>query len=405
MMTQAPSGILFSPSVLHTQWFIVFAAFVGVNTIIYLGLTFSKLIPWPAPVHPRVVRKVFGIDVSGGAVQPVIPSVSRETASESGVHDIARGFAWVGIIVVLLGIVRAFLPHRTVSDFAAIGAGLLFLAIAQIVARTRISTRLASWVWALSISVMAIATAVSARLDGIERIGEVIVLVVLLGAVSLTWPSFVVAALLVAGSFTALAFSFPDSYDPAWLAPLAFAFIASGMLMVLHRRSLGIIEEVDRLENQLGSTDVLTGVLTRQGVLTLSPQVRRIARRDAKPLFLMIIDIVDLAGANKNYGTAYGDDLLRAVADVIKSSSRDSDLLGRWSGDEFVLVGVGAEASIEALTARIVDSIEQSAVAVGKWPLRVSIGTAIGSPEDGLDSFINTAMAELEKAAATADRA
>ena len=404
-MTHASSGILFSPSILHTQWFIIFAAFVGVNTIIYLGLTFSKLIPWPAPVHPRVVRKVLGIDVSGGAVQPVVPSVSRETASESGVHDIALGFAWVGIIVVLLGTVLAFLPHRTVSDFAAVVAGMLFLAIAQIVARTKISTRLASWVWALSISVLAIATAYGAQRGGIERIGYVIVLVVVLGAVSLTWPSFVVAALLLAGSFITLAFSFSNSYDPAWLAPLAFALIAGGLLMVLHRRSLGILEEVDRLENQLGSTDVLTGVLTRQGVLTLSPQVRRIAQRDAKSLFLMIIDIVDLAGANKDYGTGYGDDLLRATADVIKSSSRDSDLLGRWSGDEFVLVGVGAEASIEALTARIVRNIAESAVAVGKWPLRVSIGTAIGSPQDSLDSFINTAMAELEKAAATVDEA
>jgi diguanylate cyclase (GGDEF)-like protein len=404
-MTHASSRILFSPSILHTQWFIIFAAFVGVNTIIYLGLTFSKLIPWPAPVHPRVVRKVLGIDVSGGAVQPVVPSVSRETASESGVHDIARGFAWVGIIVVLLGTVLAFLPHRTVSDFAAIAAGMLFLAIAQIVARTKISTRLASWVWALSISVLAIATAYGAQRGGIERIGYVIVLVVVLGAVSLTWLSFVVAALLLAGSFITLAFSFSNSYDPARLAPLAFALIAGGLLMVLHRRSLGILEEVDRLENQLGSTDVLTGVLTRQGVLTLSPQVRRIAQRDTKPLFLMIIDIVDLAGANKDYGTGYGDDLLRATADVIKSSSRDSDLLGRWSGDEFVLVGVGAEASIEALTARIVRNIAESAVAVGKWPLRVSIGTAIGSPQDSLDSFINTAMAELEKAAATVDQA
>ena len=394
------AGILFSPGVLHTQWFIIFAAFVGVNTIIYLGLTLSKLIPWPAPVHPRVVRKMLGIDASGGAVQPLVPSVSRETASESGVHDIARGFAWVGMIMVLVGIHLAFPPNRTLWDFAAIAAGMLFLAIGQIVARAKISTRLASWVWALSISVLAIATAYGAQQGGIERIGYVIVLVVVLGAVSLTWGSFVVAAVLLAASFIAPVFSFSRSFDPAWLMPLAFALVAGGLLMVLRRRSLGILQEVERLENQLGSTDVLTGVLTRQGVLTLSPQVRRIAQRDAKPMFLMIIDIVDLAGANKDYGTGYGDDLLRATADVIKSSSRDSDLLGRWSGDEFVLVGIGAEASIDALTARIVSNISESAVAVGKRPLCVSTGTAIGSPQDSLDRFINTAMAELDKSAA-----
>jgi len=404
-MTHAASGILFSPSLLHAQWFTVFAAFVGVNTIIYLGLTFSKLIPWPSPVHPRVVRKLLGIDASGGTVPSVVPSVSRETAAESGVHDIARGFAWIGIIMVLVGTALAFLPGRTLSDFAAVAGGMLFLAIAQIVARTKVSARLASWTWVLSVSVLAIAIAYGATPGNIERMGYVLVLIVAFGAVSLTWPSFVVAALLLAGSFITLAFSFSNSFAPGWFAPLAFALVASGMLMVLHRRSLGILEKVDRLENQLGSTDVLTGVLTRQGVLTLSPQVRRIAHRDAKPMFLMIVDIVDLAGANKDYGAGYGDDLLRATADVMKSSSRDSDLLGRWSGGEFVLVGVGAEASVEALITRIVHNIAESAVAVGKRPLRVSIGTAIGSPQDSIDSFINTAMAKLEEAAATAGQA
>jgi hypothetical protein len=33
---------------------------------------------------------------------------------------------------------------------------------------------------------------------------------------------------------------------------------------------------------------------------------------------------------------------------------------------------------------------------VGKWPLRVSIGTAVGLPQDSLDSFINTVMADLK---------
>lgn len=401
----ASSGILFSPGMLHTPWFLIFAAFVGVNTIIYLGLTFSKLIPWPAPVHPQAVRKALGIDASVDAARPVVPSVSRETAAESGVHDIARGFAWLGLIMVLLGTLLSLLTTRTVPDFAAIAAGMLFLVIAQIFARTKTSPRVASWVWALSVAALAIATEYTAPAGGLERFGYAIVLVVVLGAVSLTWPSFMTASVLVAGAFGVLALRSADSFGPAGLAPIGFALIAGALLMVLRRRSLSVIEEVDRLQNQLGSTDVLTGVLTRQGVLTLSPQVRRMAQRDSKPMYLMIIAIVDLTAANKDYGTGYGDDLLSTTAELIKASSRDSDLLGRWSGSEFVLMGVGAEASIEALSVRIAHSVAESPVAVGKWPLRVSIGTAIGTPQDSLDSFINTAMAELEKAAATVDQA
>ncbi len=218
------------------------------------------------------------------------------------------------------------------------------------------------------------------------------------------WPSFAVAVAFLTGSFITLTLTVSTSFNPAWLAPLAFAAVAGGLLMVLRRRWLGILEQVERLENQLGSTDVLTGVLTRQGVLTLSAQVRRVAQRDGRPMFLMIVDIVALDRANKDFGTGYGDDLLRATVDVIKASSRDSDLLGRWSGDEFVLLGVGDEASIDALTTRIDQGVAQSPVAVGKPPLRVSIGTAIGAPQDALDTFIETAMAELDKAEAAADR-
>jgi diguanylate cyclase (GGDEF)-like protein len=399
------TGILFSPSILHTQWFLIFAAFVGVNTIIYLGLTFSKLIPWPAPVHPQTVRKAFGIDTSAGAAQLVVPSVTRESAAESGVHDIARAFAWLGLIMVVMGTVLALVTDRIVSDFAAIAAGMVFLAVAQVVARTKTSVRVASWVWALSIAVLVIATEFTAPPGDVERVGYVIVLVVVLGAVSLTWPSFAAAAILLAGALGVLALRSASSLYPAWLAPMVLALIAGAGVMVLRRRSLSVVEEVERLQNQLGSTDVLTGALTRQGVLTLSSQVRRMAQRESKSMFLMLVDIVDLAAANKDYGTGYGDDLLRTTADLMKVSSRDADLLGRWSGDEFVLMGVGAEASIEALTARIVHSIAESPVSVGKWPLRISIGTAIGLPQDSLDSFINTAMGELAKAAATAEQA
>ena len=398
-MTPILAGILLPQSVLHSQWFIVFAAFVGVNTIIYMGLTFSKLIPWPAPIHPRAIRKALGIGEAEGAARSAVAVVSRETAAETGVHDIARGFAWTGSIMVLWSALLTFLPGRNLVDYAGIAAGMVLLALAQIVARTKISARSASWIWSVSLSALAIGTLYAASQGHIERIGYVLVLAVVLGAVALTWPSFIVASVMLAGSFAVFTFEFTSVFDPRWIAPFSAALVAGALLMVIRRRSLRILGEVDRLENQLGSTDVLTGVLTRQGVLTLTPQVRRGAQRDNQPMFLMIVDIDELDRANRDYGSGYGDDLLRATADAIKSSARDADLLGRWSGDEFVLIGVGAEQSIEALSARIIRNVEASPVAVGKYPLRVSIGTAVGLPQDSLDSFIDTAMSELTGAA------
>ena len=52
----APAGILLPESVLTSNWFILMATVVAFNTIIYMGLTLSKLIPMPRQFHPERVR-------------------------------------------------------------------------------------------------------------------------------------------------------------------------------------------------------------------------------------------------------------------------------------------------------------------------------------------------------------
>jgi diguanylate cyclase (GGDEF)-like protein len=176
--------------------------------------------------------------------------------------------------------------------------------------------------------------------------------------------------------------------------------IAGALLQVVRRRSLKILTDVDRLENQLGSTDVLTGALTRQGLITLGPTVRRAAQRVDRPVFAMIVDVEDLGGANRTYGTGYGDDLLRTVAEAMRTAARDADLLGRWSGDEFALIGMGGEDSIAALAERIPRIIAESPVTLGKTPLRVKMGTAVGTSAEHVEDIVERALADLTGAGA-----
>jgi diguanylate cyclase (GGDEF)-like protein len=86
------------------------------------------------------------------------------------------------------------------------------------------------------------------------------------------------------------------------------------------------------------TTDRLTGVSNRAMLLaSLFAEVER-ANRYARPLSVAFVDIDHFKAVNDTYGHAAGDVVLRGVAQTIKDNIRDSDLIGRYGGEEFMLL-------------------------------------------------------------------
>ena len=84
--------------------------------------------------------------------------------------------------------------------------------------------------------------------------------------------------------------------------------------------------------------DRLTGVANRQALLTdLFSEVER-AGRYARPLCVAFVDIDHFKAVNDTYGHAAGDIVLRGVAQTISENLRASDLIGRYGGEEFMLI-------------------------------------------------------------------
>ena len=85
---------------------------------------------------------------------------------------------------------------------------------------------------------------------------------------------------------------------------------------------------------QRASSDALTGLDNRQGVET------RLQRRiDAKtPFCVVMLDLNGFKRVNDTYGHEAGDDLLKQFSTELRSASRATDALGRWGGDEFVVI-------------------------------------------------------------------
>ena len=99
--------------------------------------------------------------------------------------------------------------------------------------------------------------------------------------------------------------------------------VLGDLLRELHRRA---------------TTDALTGVLTRGAIeQRLNAELQR-AERYGRHLSLLLVDVDDLKLVNDAHGHPAGDAVLRTLARQLDRSIRSTDVLGRWGGDEFVVI-------------------------------------------------------------------
>lgn len=101
------------------------------------------------------------------------------------------------------------------------------------------------------------------------------------------------------------------------------------------------LTEYKRLQSHLenmANTDSLTGLSNRQAFLHRAEKEFSRARRYARPLSAVMIDVDHFKAINDRYGHAVGDTVLRQVSAICQCNLRGSDLLGRIGGEEFVLL-------------------------------------------------------------------
>lgn len=139
------------------------------------------------------------------------------------------------------------------------------------------------------------------------------------------------------------------------------------------------------VNRELATRDELTGLLNRRAMLELMDMEHRRSLRSGRPMLLAEIDIDHFKRVNDTHGHATGDRALQAFAGSVRASVRDTDVLARWGGEEFVLMlsDTRPEDARELLE-RVRQSVEAMTIphATGVLRMTVSIGLALHLPGD-----------------------
>jgi diguanylate cyclase (GGDEF)-like protein/PAS domain S-box-containing protein len=107
-------------------------------------------------------------------------------------------------------------------------------------------------------------------------------------------------------------------------------------------------------------TDELTQLYNRRGFLTLANQQIKISRRIKRSMLLIYADVDGFKQINDTYGHAEGDIALKDLTEILKQTFRESDIIARIGGDEFVILITAFQAGKERVyLKRLHDNIER----------------------------------------------
>ena len=306
---------------------------------------------------------------------------------------LANGLLAVGILLIYRGLLRfsaLALPRGwPVALLAAYMVGLLFFtySLPLYSARVLIVVSFFTIVCGMSLALIWSLPA-KKRTHGIRLVAVSVVVIIL-------------AAVVRGGNALTLAKSSyaPHILDNGAVLPyyllantLSIVFLSMALVVLIHER---LREEL----HELAAHDPLTGVLTRRVIIDILDKTVARLQRTGEAFSLMMFDLDNFKKINDTYGHLAGDEVLSTVIRAMESALRTEDYIGRYGGEEFLVVMAGQDpASITAVAERIRHIAEETEVAHGVEVIRCTVSIGAATISRSTSDTGNTLLALVDSA-------
>ena len=313
-------------------------------------------------------------------------------------RQIPEILAWAGALTLVFGLVNyVTLPGESPWAWATnLVFGPLFLGLAWAIRRGVFAEGLVPWVWASCSLVLVVMLAiVFVHQPTPPNLAYIVAVMTAFGPLTHAWAPFWAAGVAMLAVVTAVFAATPGVAVTDSALVCVAGLLISAVLLRLRMKALDDLAESQAQLDHQATFDVLTDVLNRNGLERAIPSVSATALRSGEKVLVWFVDVRGLKRANDENGHAFGDHIIRATADALRESVRANDLIARWGGDEFVVIGEGAAGSAEELNGRVNALLAGEDGLAGSWPRSVTVGFAIGSGDEDVATLIARADADM----------
>jgi len=314
-------------------------------------------------------------------------------------RDIPLALTVTGAVVLVVGVINFLVSDRLdptdVIPDAIVAVALITLSV--VLRRFHVPGIAVQWSYSVAMVIVVLWLLNEFRLQpDTANMAYVVIVMAVFGPVVLAWVPFLTAAVAMVAFSTVVLIGSGWGDARGWIAAYLVAVSAGGLLLALRASSLSALAEARATADRLATTDALTGVLNRHGLELMAPVLVASAKRYGQPMVVWFADIDGLKAANDTGGHANGDRIITLVADALTASTREGDLIARWGGDEFVIVGLGIEPTVSPLEERVHQRIRAYGMETRHWVGTVSFGSASHMPQVAtLDDLIAEADQEM----------
>ena len=325
-------------------------------------------------------------DVDSGDVLASVNDERRETRLRIAEREYPRTLAWAASVLLLMTVLtfigepsHGLHTHYFKTHVNDVFVVLLLFASAWLLNSGRIPRKLRAWVLMVNALALVLSLLWQVTVEGTPLNYTYAMFVVIgYGVTSLATGPYLCGAAVSVIAATFLAITGPVGHAFDWILVALTAAGIGAILLRIRLQSIVALADALTLAKELATVDQLTGVLNRHGLLEHVPDLWSTAQRYDESVFVAFIDIRGLKKANDKFGHDYGDSLILSAAQAARKVLRGGDLLSRWGGDEFLVVGIGNHSDAESFAVDLESSATEEALESEMGGL--SIGIAAGLP-------------------------